>query len=183
MRDSNTEQELIKLLGEQLLKDNPKLSHMIEFFGQTTYSALTFSNFQFDEKMYLNSKEYISVFTDIFLDSAMFNSYSFLKEMNDDEKHKFGQKKLEFYRNRGLSCFYRFDTEDEDKLFYYSLAFSCRKNTTEFDYEKYINLWNDFIKEYYPDKVKCTPCQGHFYLFVIGNVCSFSLSLTIPSNG
>ena len=31
--------------------------------------------------------------------------------------------------------------------------------------------------------LNCTPCQGHFYLFVLGNICSLSLILTIPSNG
>lgn len=32
-------------------------------------------------------------------------------------------------------------------------------------------------------EVNCTPCQGHFYLFVLGNVCLSTLQLTIPSNG
>lgn len=31
--------------------------------------------------------------------------------------------------------------------------------------------------------LNCTPCQGHFYLFVLGNVCLSTLQLTIPSNG
>lgn len=33
------------------------------------------------------------------------------------------------------------------------------------------------------DDLNCTPCQGHFYLFVLGNVCLSTLQLTIPSNG
>jgi len=33
------------------------------------------------------------------------------------------------------------------------------------------------------DRLNCTPCQGHFYLFVLGNVCLSTLQLTIPSNG
>ena len=41
--------------------------------------------------------------------------------------------------------------------------------------EKYRNLQGTYLN--------CTPCQGHFYSFVIGNVCSFSLTLIIPSNG
>ena len=32
-------------------------------------------------------------------------------------------------------------------------------------------------------ELNCTPCQGHFYLFVLGNVCLSTLQLTIPSNG
>ena len=31
--------------------------------------------------------------------------------------------------------------------------------------------------------LNCTPCQGHFYLFILGNVCLSTLQLTIPSNG
>ena len=31
--------------------------------------------------------------------------------------------------------------------------------------------------------LNCTPCQGHFYLFVLRNVCLSTLQLTIPSNG
>lgn len=33
------------------------------------------------------------------------------------------------------------------------------------------------------DDLNCTPCQGHFYLFVLRNVCLSTLQLTIPSNG
>ena len=41
----------------------------------------------------------------------------------------------------------------------------------------------DFAKQNGYMTVNCTPCQGHFYLFVLGNVCLSTLQLTIPSNG
>ena len=46
--------------------------------------------------------------------------------------------------------------------------------------EKFINKEKDFDTWC---KINCTPCQGHFYLFVLGNVCLSTLQLTIPSNG
>ena len=152
LRDIATEKELLNLLDKKFIRTDVKISHAIEFFANTTYSALTFSNLNFDAKMYLNTKGFITAFTDIFMDSAMFNSYSFLKGMGYEEKHLFGIRKLEFYRKRKLPCFYRFDSEDEDKLFYYSLAFSCRNSKEEFDFETYVDLWEDFISEYYPNE-------------------------------
>ncbi len=151
IRDVKTESQLIKKMEEKYTKGK-FASHAIEFFAHTTYNELTFSNNSFDAKILLDNYGLISVFTDIFLDSAMFNSYSFLKEMSDKEKQEFSLKKLDFYKEKGLSCFYRLDKEDEDKILYYSLAFSCRKAVDEFDYDSYIAIWNEFIEKYYPNK-------------------------------
>ena len=41
----------------------------------------------------------------------------------------------------------------------------------------------EIVREASGRNVNCTPCQGHFYLFVLGNVCLSTLQLTIPSNG
>lgn len=152
IRDINTEKELLKKVESTFSKDEIKASHAIEFFAHTTYNELTFSNNSFDAKILLDENGLKTVFTDIFLDSAMFNSYSFLKNMNDIDKQKFGIKKLEFYKKKNLSCFYRLDNEDEEKLLYYSLAFSCRNSMEDFDYDTYILLWNEFISEYYPNE-------------------------------
>lgn len=152
IRDIKTGTELIKKLERELKKDETMASHSIEFFAHTAYNELTFSNNSFDAKVLLDNDGLKTIFTDIFLDSAIFNSYSFLKEMSDKEKQAFGKKKLEFYQKRDLSCFYRLDCEDEDKLLYYSLAFSCRKSVDEFDFDGYISLWNEFIAEYYPNE-------------------------------
>lgn len=140
--------DLLKNYSGKLL-EKEMISHSIEFFVNSGYNGLTFSNIHFDVKVLSEKKKLNNVFSDIFLDSAMFNSYSFLKEMNDEDKHNFGKQKFEFYQKRKLNCYYRIDSEDNDRIFYYSLAFSCRKNDKEFDYEKYITLWNDFLNEYY----------------------------------
>lgn len=57
-----------------------------------------------------------------------------------------------------------------------------RTKANEFLIPAYRNMGND-LKDKFDDNINCTPCQGHFYSFVIGNVCLFSLTLIIPSNG
>ena len=152
IRDITTDEVLLESIGKRI-SENENISHSIEFFANTTYDGLTFSNNHFDVKVLTEKEVLEDVFADIFLDSAMFNSYSFLKEMSNEEKHEFGKKKFEFYIKHNLPCYYRLDIEDENRIFYYSLAFSCRTSNNDFDYDKYIELWNDFIKDYYSDKV------------------------------
>lgn len=151
-RDITTDEAFLECIGKRL-NDSDNISHAIELFANTTYNWLTFSNNHFDAKVLIEKTALENVFIDIFLDYAMFNSYSFLKEMCNEEKHEFGKKKFEFFKKNNLSCYYRIDVEDESRIFYYSLAFSCRTSNKDFDYDKYIELWNRFIEEYYPDKV------------------------------
>lgn len=80
----------------------------------------------------------------------MFNSYSFLHKMNIKDKKTFSKQKFEFFKNKNLPCFYEYKGED---LLYYSLAFSARTSKDEFDLDRYINYWNEFLKEYYPNSV------------------------------
>lgn len=152
IRDVKTEKGLVKRIENLLSKTDHNISHAIELFAHTSYNELTFSNNHFDAKVLLDETGLKNIFTDIFLDASMFNSYSFLKKMSKKEKREFGIKKLQFYKDHNLPCFYIFDNEDEDKVLYYSLAFSCRKSMDEFNYDEYIKLWNEFISEYYPDK-------------------------------
>lgn len=152
IRDIKTEGELVKKIATEYTKDETNISHAIEFFAHTAYNELTFSNNNFDAKILLDDEGLKMIFTDIFMDCAMFNSYSFLKGMKEVDKQEFGVKKLEFYIKKGLSCFYRLDRDDEEKILYYSLAFSCRESMNEFNFEKYIELWDEFVKEYFPDK-------------------------------
>lgn len=91
--------------------------------------------------------------TDIFLDIAMFNSYSFLKHMPAPDKKKFSKMKAEYYSTNKLDSF--FINEENAKLDYYSFAFACHSTDDNgniiFDAEKYINIWDSFIKENYPN--------------------------------
>lgn len=88
---------------------------------------------------------------DIFLDIAVFNSFSFLKKMTIPAKKKFSKKKAEYYKNNNLASF--FENEETVDLEYYSFAFSCHienEDRIDFDIDKYLAIWNDFIEKYYP---------------------------------
>ena len=78
----------------------------------------------------------------------MFNSFSFLKALNVEEKKKFSEKKYQFYSEEQLRCFY---IPPKEKLLYYSLSFSARYGKNDFNIDEYISYWNRFIKKYYPD--------------------------------
>lgn len=95
---------------------------------------------------------------DILLDIAYFNSYSFLRNMSISEKRAFSKQKFDFFKNEGLPTV--FDELCSDDLDYYSLAFTCHKpNITnmkhyeyEIDLDRYILIWDKFIKMYYCNK-------------------------------
>lgn len=95
---------------------------------------------------------------DILLDIAYFNSYSFLRDMSLSEKRAFSRQKSEFFKSEGLPTV--FDETRSDDLDYYSIAFSCHKPNIsdmehyeyEIDIDKYISIWDRFIKKYYGDK-------------------------------
>ncbi|MBQ9700776.1 MAG: hypothetical protein IJV71_09180, partial [Lachnospiraceae bacterium] len=86
---------------------------------------------------------------DILLDIVMFNSYSFLKNMNIAEKKRFSGEKYDYFKNSNLPCFYDCS---KDKLLYYSISFSARISEDNFDIDKYIGYWNEFIDIYYPNE-------------------------------
>ena len=89
--------------------------------------------------------------TDIFLDIAMFNSYSFLKHMPAPDKKRFSKMKADYYLKNKLDSF--FNNEDNEELEYYSFAFACHSaddtGNISFDIDKYIDIWDGFIKENY----------------------------------
>lgn len=94
------------------------------------------------------------VINDIFLDIAYFNSYSFLRNMTTIAKKNFSKMKAEFFYKKKLDSF--FDNDPNVVLDYYSFAFSSHNeddNEFKFDIYKYIQLWDEFIMEYYPNEV------------------------------
>lgn len=101
--------------------------------------------------MVIDEEFLIPAATDLFLDLAMFNSYSFLHDMSVDEKRVFSKQKFEYFKNNNLPCYYTYD--NSDTLLYYSLAFSARKTSKKIDIPMYIALWEDFLRTYYPGKV------------------------------
>ena len=144
---SATEHKLKKSYIPSDRRDN---SHLIEFQLSAVYHQITFSNSSCDAKLVINEEFLVPASTDLFLDLAMFNSYSFLRDMTVDEKRNFSKQKFEYFRQKNLPCYYNYD--DSDTLFYYSLAFSARKNTKQIDIPLYVSLWEDFLQTYYPGK-------------------------------
>lgn len=132
-------------------KDRPDISHLIEFQLSAFYNQVTFSNSIFDAKLVIDEQFLATATMDLFLDLAMFNSYSFLRNMSIDEKKVFSQQKFNYFKSHNLRCYYTYDKTDT--LLYYSLAFSARKDAKIIDFQEYITLWNDFLDIYYPSRV------------------------------
>lgn len=130
-------------------------SHCIEFQLSAFYNQITYSNSSCDAKLVIDENYLVPATTDLFLDLAMFNSYSFFKNCTIEEKRKFSQQKFEFFKERKLDCYYTYD--NSDLLMYYSLAFSARKSAKSIDIPLYLTLWDEFLQTYYPDAVHEIP--------------------------
>lgn len=133
------------------VKARPDISHLIEFHLSAFYNQVTFSNSIFDAKLVIDEQFLATATIDLFLDLAMFNSYSYLKNMSMDEKIRFSQQKFEYFKQHNLKCYYTYD--ETDTLLYYSLAFSARKDAKTIDLHEYVTLWTDFLATYYPNRI------------------------------
>jgi len=102
----------------------------------------------------------ICALTDIFVDSAMFNSYSFLKSMSNEEKREFNKIKVDFLKAEYLDF-----TEVQSQFYIYnnkyykylSMAFFARQSKDELDLDLIIRLWNQLICSKYRDKIHVEP--------------------------
>lgn len=91
---------------------------------------------------------------DIFIDIAMFNSFSFLKELTIPQKKSFSKYKAKYYLENHFDSL--FNIIDENDLDYYSFAFACHSIDENqnicFDYEQYVHIWHSFLDEYFSEK-------------------------------
>ena len=87
---------------------------------------------------------------DIALDIAMFNSYSFLRNLDTAQKREASKQKYAFYKSGGDLPFYECGKED---LEYFSLAFLSRHAPEVFDVDGYIRSWDAFATRYYPGRI------------------------------
>lgn len=122
-------------------------SHILDFLIAGGYQKITISDLSCDAELVIDESLLIVAITDILLDIIMFNSYSFLKELDIDKKRSFSSKKYEFYKKEHLNSFYECS---DDKIMYYSLAFSARNGIDDFDFDRYIAYWDKLINELYP---------------------------------
>ncbi len=122
------------------------VSHFIEILAADSYREIVISPLGCNSEIVI-SKQYIKcAIIDILLDIVMFNSYSFLKNMNISKKHDFCKEKYDFFFQNNYPCFYEYKG---DKELYYAFSFSARKDKDSFDISMYINLWNTFISQKY----------------------------------
>lgn len=129
------------------LESSVSLSHMIDILVALGY--LTIGQGEISDVELIISPEYVhSAIIDIALDIVMFNSYSFLRDMELDKKREASKLKYIFYKNCGDTSIYECTREN---LSYFSLAFLARISEDEFDVGRYIAYWEDFVSRYYPN--------------------------------
>lgn len=130
-----------------------KISHLIKFKITPGYKQIILSqeNSELNAEMLIDEEYIVCAATDIFLDIAMFNSFSFLKDLSEDEKKNFSSKKYEYYVQNGCNSYYHYRDFLEKEPTYFSFAFAVRQGKNDIDFDTYIYLWNDFLSKYYPN--------------------------------
>lgn len=132
------------------IQNETDMSHILDFLIAASYKTVTISSLSCDAKLVIDYSLLKCALIDIMLDIVMFNSYSFLKNMNVADKKKFSEQKFAYYTNKNLSCFY--DCDDKNVM-YYALSFSSRKSQKSFNVDGYLSNWNEFIELFYPNCV------------------------------
>ena len=130
-----------------------EISHLIKFRITPGYKQVILSqeNSALNAEMLIDEEYIVCAATDIFLDIAMFNSFSFLKSLSEEEKKTFSSKKYQYYVNNGCKSYYHYRDFLEKEPTYFSFAFAVRQGKNEFDFETYMYIWNKFLEEYYPN--------------------------------
>ncbi len=135
---------------KQQLEENITLSHILDILVTHSYKIIKKSDISCNAGIIIDNNLIECAVADILLDIAMFNSFSFLKQMSQEEKKEFSKQKYAFYQENNLGCYY--ECEDS-KILYYSFAFSARTSEKEIDLHKYIEIWTEFLRIYYPQNV------------------------------
>lgn len=123
-----------------------QLSHLINFKTLSPRKQIQVSDrlIPGNAKMIISRADQISAAVDIFLDIAMFNSYSFLHSLKIEQKREFNDYKFKFAKEHSLESYYQTSTNEPPA--YWSMAFSARINNKSIDFYKYVRLWEIFIK-------------------------------------
>ena len=133
------------------VENNDSNSHILNILIKEEENQITISDLSYGAQIVIDEKDFVNTLIDILLDIIMFNSYSFLKELNIENKRLFSQQKYDLFIDKKLECFYEYSTST-GKLFYYCLAFSAHDSNGAFNKEKYIQLWKMMIDGFYPNK-------------------------------
>ena len=127
------------------------LSHLIKFRitpGQKQI-ILSQENSKANAEMLIDEEYIVCAATDIFLDIALFNSFSFLRDLSKKDKKLFSTLKYRYYLENNCQCYYHYKEFLATEPAYFSFAFTARKNKTEIDLDEYMYLWNDFLSKNY----------------------------------
>lgn len=126
-----------------------ELSHLINFRTTSPQRKIMVSDAAIpgNAKMIIDKEDQLSAAVDIFLDIAMFNAYSFFRNLSHQEKIWFSSIKYEYFTQLGENSYYLFSESEPPS--YYSFAFSARIDGNNLDYAKYIELWENFINVKY----------------------------------
>ena len=113
-----------------------ELSHLINFKTCSPQRRVIVSDVLIpgNARIIIDVEDQICAAVDIFLDIATFNSVSYLKNLSLQDKQKFSQKKLDFYKKNNLTGYYFIDPTTPPS--YFSLSFSARISKSIIDYNK-----------------------------------------------
>lgn len=154
IRDAGCESSQDCLDNEvQIINDAP---YLIEILVAPEHRLLTRGSREyFDVRIAADIDAVISSLCDTILDSIMFSSYPGLRALSIEEKRDFSKNKWDFYQKHNLRSFY--DIRYFQDIHYYSLAYSARTGYTTIHLDQYIQLWKDFLTEYYPTLQQFVP--------------------------
>ena len=130
------------------MESSTLLTHLIDILVADGYQDLRDSELS-GTGLTLDPINIEGAIIDIALDIAMFNSYSFLRDMTPEQKRTASKQKYTFYQTHDTPSFYACTPLSLD---YFSLAFLARKTNKDFDVDSYIRYWNNFIAYYYPNQ-------------------------------
>lgn len=148
VNDYDAQRKLTNYVEAETL-DLDTVSHIINFKPLSPQRRIVVSDHFIpgNAKMLIDEHEQVSAAVDIFLDIAMFNSISFLKNLSIEAKKQFSEAKFSFYEKRKLKSFYTVDKQCPPN--YFSFAFYARENSTHIDFYRYVWIWKEFISQYF----------------------------------
>lgn len=155
--DINSNKSFEDMVGNRVNID--ELSHLIVFKTLAPERIVMVSDefVKGNAKMLIDKKDQIAAAVDIFLDIAMFNSFSFLRNLPNESKKSFSKQKYDFFKTNSESCYYRYIDSDGVPPAYYSFAFSARTDDKNIDFGKYMYLWDSFIESNYKKEKNQVP--------------------------
>lgn len=134
---------------EKQIRSETEISHVLDFLIAPGFKKITIGSLSYNAELIIDYRLLKDAIVDIMLDIAMFNSYSFLKEMSSTDKKEFNEKKYTYFKTKQKRCFYDYDNPGS-KTLYYSLSFSHRFGSEDFDVSGFIVEWDEFIELNYP---------------------------------